>query len=421
MPSPLRPLRVAIDARIPAGQWGGIQQVVEGLARGLSALDGEDEFLFIGFDDAAAWLDPLLGGRCRRVAVARSYGQSRRRRLYDSVRSRAPAAGRALAAVGQRLGRLATPIPASDGLLESLSVDAVHFVTPQAYLTDVPSVYQVMDLLHEHLPEFFSPLHRRYRREAYRVFAEQAAIISTMADWTRSDIAASMQLPASKVAVVPLPPAVTPATVWPVRPRDLENLEAPFVLYPAQTWPHKNHLLLVEAMAMLRDEGSQAALVCTGRQTDHYATIRRRIEELRVADRVRFLGYVEQPELAWLYKEAAAMVFPSRFEGWGIPIVEAFAWDLPVACSSIPVLEEVARDAARRFDPDDPRGVADAIRWALNAGEDRAALISAGRRRLDKLTWDRTARTFRALYHRVAGRQPTDEDRELLGPPTMVS
>src|SRR6185436_8998660 len=164
-------------------------------------------------DDAAAWLDPLLTGRCRRVEVPRSHARSKRRRLYDTLVARAPAAARVVATVGDRLGRVATPIPRSDGLLESLNVDAVHFVTPQAYLTSVPSVYQVMDLLHEHLPEFFSALHRRYRPEAYRVFADRAALVSTMAEWTRADLAARMALPRSKVAVIPLPPAVTPATI----------------------------------------------------------------------------------------------------------------------------------------------------------------------------------------------------------------
>jgi glycosyltransferase involved in cell wall biosynthesis len=395
--------------------------MVEGLARGLGRLGGDDEFLFIGLEDAAAWLDPLLTGRCRRVEVPRSHARSMRRRLYDSLVAGAPSLARLAATVGHRLGRVATPIPRSDGLLESLNVDAVHFVTPQAYLTSVPSVYQVMDLLHEHLPEFFSPLHRRYRQEAYRVFADQAALVSTMAEWTRADLAARMALPRSKVAVVPLPPAVTPTTIRPEQPKDFDVPVGPFILYPAQTWPHKNHILLVNAIGMLRDEGVAISLVCTGRLTEHHKVIQRRVEELGLGDRVRLLGYVGQTHLAWLYQQAAALVFPSRFEGWGFPVVEAFAWDLPVACSSIAVLEEATHDGALRFDPLDPADMASAIRRVVEDDALRERLRAAGRRRLVDLSWDRAAGTFRALYRRAAGHPAADEDIALLAPPTLVA
>jgi glycosyltransferase involved in cell wall biosynthesis len=395
--------------------------MVEGLARGFSGLDTEDAFVFVGYEDAASWLDPLLHGPCRRVEVERSFGRSRRRRAYDALAKRVPSASRAIGVVGQRLGRLATPIAQSDGLLEALDVDVVHFVTPQAYLTTVPSVYQVMDLLHEHLPEFFSPLHRRYREVAYRAFSEQAAMLSTMAAWTRADISSRMGVSLSKIAVVPLPPAVTPETVsQPVAPA-LASIPDGFVLYPAQTWPHKNHLMLIEAIALLRDEGAAVHLVSTGRMTNDFRTVRLRIDELRLADHVTFLGYVDQAELAWLYSRASAMVFPSRFEGWGIPVVEAFSWGLPVACSDLPVLSEAAGHAALRFDPTDKASIAAAVRRILQDDDLRRELIEAGHRRLEGLTWEHAARTFQALYRRAAGFDPSDEDREVLAPPTTVA
>jgi glycosyltransferase involved in cell wall biosynthesis len=413
------PLRVAIDARVPAGQWGGIQQMVEGLARGLSELQGDEEYFFIGYADSASWLDPLLSGRCRKIEVERTFARSRRRRAYDALVARAPVAARAIGSIGGLFGRLATPIARSDGLLESLDVDVVHFVTPQAYLTDVPSVYQVMDLLHEHLPEFFSSLHRRYRDVAYRAFAKQATMLSTMADWTRNDIAARLTIHASRIAVVPLPPAVTPETV-PVPQPPVAVIPERFVLYPAQTWPHKNHLALLEAIARLRESGSPVPLVCTGRMTDHYVALRRRIEELRVGDLVTFLGYVDQPQLAWLYRHASAMVFPTRFEGWGIPVVEAQSWGLPVACSALPVLDEAGGGAALPFDPSDVAAIATAIRQVVDDETLRERLIAAGHRRVEALTWPNAARTFRAIYRKAAGRELAHGDYELLAPPTMA-
>jgi glycosyltransferase involved in cell wall biosynthesis len=279
----------------------------------------------------------------------------------------------------------------------------------------------VMDLLHEHLPEFFSPLHRRYRQETYQVFADQAALVSTMAEWTRDDLSARMHLPRSKVAVVPLPPTVTPETTQPERPPASEMPASPFVLYPAQTWPHKNHLGLIDAISLLRDEGAPVSLLCTGLLTEHHQVVQRHIDELRLGDRVKFLGYVKQAHLAWLYQHAAALVFPSRFEGWGIPVVEAFAWDVPVTCSSIPVLDEAAHDAAVRFDPSDPADLAGAIRRVVEDEATRERLVTAGRQRLAALSWDRAARTFRALYRRAAGHSVNDEDAVLLAPPTLVA
>jgi glycosyltransferase involved in cell wall biosynthesis len=241
----VRPIRVALDVRMPANKWGGVQQVAQGLARGLSALGGDDEFLFLGYADAASWLDPLVEGRTRRVEVPSSWGRTNTRRAYDAVVARAPALGRAIGRTVATFGRRASHIPRSDGRVEDLGVDVIHFVTPQAYRTAVPSLYQPHDLLHVHEPEQFSPLHRDYRERAYRAFCEQAACVVTMTNWGRSDLSEHYGIDRARIAVVPWPPVVLPPgppladTAFP-----LER----FLLYPAQTWPHKNHLVLVSAL-----------------------------------------------------------------------------------------------------------------------------------------------------------------------------
>jgi glycosyltransferase involved in cell wall biosynthesis len=423
MPDNPRPMRVAIDTRIPPGQWGGVQQVGAGLATGLSQLDGADEYLFLGYADAAGWLDPLLGGPCRRVEVSSSFGRSIRRRSYDALAKHVPAVARAAGSFGSLLGGLSTPIPASDGMLESLGVDAVHFVTPQALRTAIPSIYQPLDLLHVHLPETFSSLHREYRERAYRAFTEQAAVVVSMTQWGRSDLAGHFGLPPTRIAVVPLPPVIAPTAVNTIdRPSSaLPMLPDRFLLYPAQTWPHKNHLRLLDALALLRDRGSDVHVVFTGRRTEHFSKIEARIAQLKLEDRAQFLGYLEEADLAALYRRAVGLIFPSRFEGWGLPVVEAFAWGVPVACADIPVLREVAGDAALYFNPDDSAAIADAVARLWADLKLRDSLRRLGRERVASLSWDVTAKTYRALYRLSARVDLTDEDRFLLRPPTLVA
>ncbi|HXI80254.1 MAG TPA: glycosyltransferase family 1 protein [Verrucomicrobiae bacterium] len=410
-------LRVALDARIPAGRWGGIQQVVEGLAYGLSRLDGGDEYVFLAERGASAWLAPMIGGGSHIVEVPRGYGRTRVRRAYEAVAERAPAAARIARRAASRLTGVSMPIAKSDGFVESIGVDIVHFTTPQAYLTHLPSIYQPHDLLHRHHPEQFDAIHARYREDAYRAFSEAASIVAVMTEWGRADICRVFGLPAGRIAVVPWAPVAGLRRISePSRDLDLPDR---FLLYPAQTWPHKNHIRLIEALAMLRDRGTVVPLVCTGRQTEHMAAIRRRIDALGIGDQVRFLGYVSADDLDAIYRRATALVFPSRFEGWGLPVVEAFAFDLPVASSNATCLPEVAGGGALMFDPESTEDMASAISRIWTDERLRSELRSAGRRRVGELSWERTARIYRALYRQVAGRVLTDEDRALLAPPTL--
>jgi glycosyltransferase involved in cell wall biosynthesis len=414
----VRPIRVAIDVRMPPNQWGGVQQLVEGLARGLSGLEGTDEYLFLGYADAASWLDPALGGSAHRLEVPPAWGRTARRRLYDSVTSRARRLGRILAQAATPIVRPRPPaIPRSDGRLEALGVDVIHFVTPQAYRTEVPSLYQPHDLLHVHEPQQFSSLHRDYREHAYREFCEQAALVVAMTNWGRSDLAAHYGIDPGRIAVVPLPPVVVPPIAGihqDVRPTD------GYLLYPAQTWPHKNHLGLIGALKLVRDRHPDMRIVCTGRLTEHYGQIAKRAASLGVDDRIRFLGYVPETELRELYRGALGVVFPSRFEGWGLPVVEAFAAGTPVGCSDIPVLREVAGNAALYFDPRSAQSIANGMARLWTDATLRGTLRTAGLERVKGLTWPKAAATFRALYRQIARAGLTEEDEVLLEPPTLV-
>jgi glycosyltransferase involved in cell wall biosynthesis len=191
-----------------------------------------------------------------------------------------------------------------------------------------------------------------------------------------------------------------------------------FLLYPSQTWPHKNHERLLEAIALVRErEGVTIPLVCPGRRTGPFRRIQTRMEELGLESTTRFPGFIAPLDLRGLYELATALVFPSRFEGWGLPICEAFSADLPVASSDATSLPDLVGEAGLLFDPDDTEQIADRI-WRLwTDPELRSALSGRGRVRGEMFSFDRTARLFRAQYRRLAGRPPTEEDRILLASP----
>jgi glycosyltransferase involved in cell wall biosynthesis len=193
------------------------------------------------------------------------------------------------------------------------------------------------------------------------------------------------------------------------------GLREGFLLYPAQTWPHKNHLRLLEALKLVRDrDGLEIPLVCPGSDPGRSREVRARAEELGLSRTTIFPGFVSPLELRGLYRLATGLIFPSRFEGWGLPVCEAFSEGLPVASSTATGLPDLVGDAGLLFEPDDTDAIAGAALRLWTAPDLREQLSERGRRRGEQFTFDRAARLFRAHYRRIAGRSLSEEDRILL-------
>jgi glycosyltransferase involved in cell wall biosynthesis len=407
----MTPLRVCIDARLDAGRFGGVEQVVVGVAAALSRLeDGDEEYLFLAYPERDDWLRPHLSGPCRLLHSRRAYVNRRSRAIARGLIERVPGIGVNFA------------VRPSDGTVEATGVDVVHFPIQDAFTTEIPSIYQPHDLQHLHLPELFSRWERTRREAIYRTHCERAALVVAMTSWGRRDFVESYGLPPDKVTVVPGGsvlreyPAPTGAEFDELRSR-LALPEA-FLLYPAQTWPHKNHERLLAALARIRDEhGVTIPLVCPGKQTRHYRNIRELVEELGLSRTTSFPGFVSSLELRGLYELATALVFPSRFEGWGLPVCEAFDVGLPVASSTATGLPDVVGDAGLLFDPDAVAEMAAQLYRLWSDAELRDDLRGRGRKRAAELSFDHTARLFRAHYRQVGHRSLTEEDRILLASP----
>jgi glycosyltransferase involved in cell wall biosynthesis len=402
------PLRVGIDARLGAGRFGGVEQVVIGLAAALSRLeDGDEEYVFLAHPEHDDWIRPYLGGPCRLLHSRRSYLNRRSRALVRAVAERMPR-------VGVRFA-----VRPSDGTVERAGVDVMHFPIQDAFRTELPSIYQPHDLQHLHLPELFSRWERARREAVYRTHCDRATLVVAMTSWGRRDFIESYGLAADKVTVVPggsiLGEYPAPTETDLDRLRRRLSLPDSFLLYPAQTWPHKNHERLLEALARVRDEsGVTIPLVCPGKQTRHYRRIRELVERLRLAETTAFPGFVSSVELRGLYELGTALVFPSRFEGWGLPVCEAFDAGLPVAASMATGLPDIVGEAGLLFEPDDVGEIADQLHRLWTDADLRADLRELGRKRAAEFSFDHTARLFRAHYRQVGHRSLTEEDRILL-------
>lgn len=210
---------------------------------------------------------------------------------------------------------------------------------------------------------------------------------------------------APKLRVVPhgvaAPPVVGEEAVAAVR--DRLRLDGPVVLYPAITYPHKNHRVLVAAFAQVVRQHPDAVLVLTGGSGSEEATLADQVRALGLEAHVRRTGRIPADELAALYRLAAVVAVPSRYEGFGLPAAEAMAHGAPLVAATAGALPEVVGDAGVLVDPDDVAAWAAAIAALVGDDAERARLAEAGRRRAAALSWSANAEGLLAAYREALG------------------
>lgn len=256
--------------------------------------------------------------------------------------------------------------PWSIGRAHGCDVLFAPFGDPLLADPDLPVVSQRYDIQHVDHPEFFPLSELRHRAEIDRRMKLKSTHIITSSEHARSRIIESLEIDADRTSVIPLP---VPKLPEPITKEELTEtlgrlgLEGKrFIYYPANLWPHKNHLRLIEAFALvLQQVGSPIDLVLTGDTLDRASEIRQCAERLGIPDRVHMLGFVSDADRHAVWTACAALVFPSLYEGFGIPIQEALLYGKPIACSGAGSIPEVAGEAAVYFDATDIDDIARAI------------------------------------------------------------
>ena len=270
-------------------------------------------------------------------------------------------------------------------------------------------VLTIHDLQYLFYPEYFTWPKLRYLRVMMPRSAENARLILTPSEFTRRTVIERLSIDPSVVRAVPHGISPRGDRVEDSDIRDRFGLDGSFFLYPAATYPHKNHLTLLDAFARLLKVHPDTYLVLTGAAAHKEWVIAKqmgeRIEEeiarLGIGDRVKRLGYVASRDLDALYQEAVALTMVSRFEGFGAPCLEAMSRGCPVIGANSTAIPEVVDDAGILCSPDNPEEWCDAMSALIEDRERRTQLAKAGHERALDFTWSRSAEVLEDSYRFV--------------------
>jgi glycosyltransferase involved in cell wall biosynthesis len=367
-------VRIAIDARKLRDY--GIGTYVRNLLRHLSRLDHDTEYVLICRDTDCATVEEF-GDNFRAVPeTAPSYSLREQLRIPLDLRR------------------------------EGIDLfHAPHYVLPP--LTPCKSVVTIHDCIHLRFPQYLpNRLAYAYARSSLWFATHRSNRVLTVSEASKRDILRYYRVPENKIDVIynaiderfgeaPAPDEVE-------RVRERYQLNDPFVLYAGNIKPHKNLERLIEAFHTLRRDGLDSVkLLIIGDEISKYATLRRAVHKYKLHKHVRFFGFVPDKTLAVLYRLAGVFVFPSLYEGFGLPPLEAMASGTPVITSNVSSLPEVVGDAALLIDPYDPDAIACAMRRVLTEPALREDLRQRGFQRVKEFSWDRSVRRVHEIYEEV--------------------
>jgi glycosyltransferase involved in cell wall biosynthesis len=318
------------------------------------------------------------------------------------------------------LGENFRPVPESAGnysIAEQITVPlalkregvtlfhAPHYVLPR--LVSCRSVVTIHDCIHLMFPQYLpSRLAFNYARTSIKIASRRAARVLTVSESSKRDILRFVDIEPQKIDVIYNAYderfGIEPSEEDVDRVRERFQLNDPFVLYAGNVKPHKNLERLIEAFHLVRNRGlDQLKLVLIGDEISKYTALRRAVHRHQLHKYVRFLGYVPEQTLAVMYRLAGVFVFPSLYEGFGLPPLEAMASGTPVVTSNVSSLPEVAGDAAMLVDPYDPSAIADGIHEVLTNEPLRRDLRRKGLERARQFSWEQSVRRVRDIYDEV--------------------
>ena len=304
--------------------------------------------------------------------------------------------------------RLGLQIPAS---VMRERPDLLHVQYTGPLSCPVPTVVTVHDVSYLDYPQYFTRFRAHQLRMTVRRTVARAARILTPSEFSRRAIVAAYGVSPDLVTVVPngVSPLFRPmqrerAAEWLA---DQHGIRSPYVLSVGDIQPRKNHVGLIRAfeIAMNACPHLEHRLVLVGKETWYSPEVRRAAQASSVAGRIHFTGWVSDEDLRCFYGGCDLMVFPSYYEGFGLPIMEAMACGRAVVCSNTAAMPEVADSAGLLFDPLSDRDVAQAIQDVLVHPELRQRLERLGLQRSALFNWNRSAERTLEVYYEVAGKR----------------
>lgn len=271
----------------------------------------------------------------------------------------------------------------------------------------VPCIVTIHDVLHTAYPDFVQG-GREENNRYYHQFAPSFNKVITVSAFSRNAIANQLSIPKEKIhAIHPSAPAIfdkVPADVIRKKVKQKYQLPETYAIYPSSFNPHKNHQNLLKAILILREKYKTfLPLVLTGyadKKSGIYRSVLRFIKEHSLENHIRVLGYIKPDEMPSLYWNSSFLVFPSLYEGFGIPLVEALKAQRPIVCSNRGSIPEIAGDAALYFNPESPEEMALIMKEMLNPLI-RERLREEGRLRSQQFSWKKTAEETLHVFRSV--------------------
>jgi len=372
-------VRVAIDATsVPARPAGAGVYAIE-LTRALAGRGpGRDGYAVF---TRGAWCDDAAAGR-KDWRIERVHASSREARLaWEQLR-----------------------LP---GRLKALGIDVLHSTHHTLPMRPMRAkrVVTMHDLTFMRIPERYPAARRLYMQATTRAAARVADAIIVPSQAVRDDVARLLSADPARLHVVY---EAAGAMYAPVASEEAlgvarsYGIAPPYLLSIGSLEPGKNRARMIRALRELRDRGADATMVIVGQQAWEYDEEFRLIERLGMVDRVRYLGYVKQDDLPALYSAATALVFPSLYEGFGLPVLEAMACGTPVLTSNVSATAEVSGGAAVLVDPLSEGAIRDGMERLLTDARLRGELRERGFERARGFSWQRAADETHAVYEHVA-------------------
>jgi glycosyltransferase involved in cell wall biosynthesis len=279
----------------------------------------------------------------------------------------------------------------------------------------IPTIVTIPDVQHDIFPEFFQQNILQWRRLNYSASASIATAVLTLSRFSAQSITEKMGTPPQKVFPVHLA-ADDSFRKEPDKEKEevvkkKYSLPNVYGYFPANSWPHKNHATLLKALTLFKHKyGAAPKIILTGAKDTGHKDLLRKIKDQGLTDDVMFLGYIPKNEIRYIYRNATFLVFPSLFEGFGMPVLEAMLSGCPVICSNTTSLPEVAGGAALYFDPLNAEDLAEKINTVISDSELRERLIKEGYAQALEFSWEQTAKNtlkiFKGLLRQESAHTP---------------
>lgn len=287
------------------------------------------------------------------------------------------------------------------------------FFSPGHYaprFSPVPTVISIMDLAFFHFPEYFTQKDLAQLKSWTNYSVKKAKAVITISDSTKNDIIKLYDVPDKKIHVVYLgiknAVTLTPH-IYPMQELQTKyGISKDFILFVGTLQPRKNIQRLIQAFAELlkqkKYQDSPLQLVIVGKKGWQYDEILAAPKKLGIEDRVKFLDFVPDEELVMLYKNALCFAWPSLYEGFGLPILEAMKLGCPVITSNVSSMPEAGGDASLYVDPEDTEDIAEKLDKVLSDPKLRSEMIEKGKKQVQKFSWEKTAKETLAVLEEVA-------------------